>query len=255
MKRYKKRDYSKLTTIDVYNLVCEGTLKVFPNNYLDKEKARKLVRHVILDKLHMSRKEICEQVNLPFLSKYKLGGVKNLFEGQAYNILSYSFSEMEIKPWELSKVHPDFWKSQDNQKMFMQWLVNKENIDTTNVEEIRKINAKLVYKYAGSKPLVFSGGLFNLIKLVTGDSIKEWELVKINKWDEQKAIEAVKWMIEEKLKWSDEEIYEKLQAKTFYENNLGGLLSKFCNHSPYTAINLAYPGKFERLKNGFCAKK
>jgi hypothetical protein len=55
----------------------------------------------------------------------------------------------------------------------------------------------------------------------------------------------VKWLIEERLKWSDEEIKSKLSQETFKENGLNGVLRYF-NSSPYQAMEAAYPGRFKK---------
>ena len=59
------------------------------------------------------------------------------------------------------------------------------------------------------------------------------------------SIKATKYLIEEKLKLTDEEIKEQLSSNLFKDNNLYNVL-KFCfNYSPYQAINATYPNKFK----------
>ena len=77
----------------------------------------------------------------------------------------------------------------------------------------------------------------------------EWDTIKVGAWSKEKVIIAVRWLIEEKLKWSYEEVYNNISASIFYKNNLGGMLSKFCNNSPLIALQIAYPGKYTSLKN------
>ena len=59
------------------------------------------------------------------------------------------------------------------------------------------------------------------------------------------AREATIWLIEEKLKWSDDDIKEKLSANIFEKNSLGGMLAILFNDNSYFAIENAYPGKFK----------
>ena len=164
-------------------------------------------------------------------------------------MISECFPEMNIKPWELNKIQNGFWVEKQTQKEFMQWVVEKEKIDVKSIESLRRIDAKLVEKYGGSKPLVHGGGLYNLILLIAKVEVKEWQVIKMREWKAEKAIEAVKWLIEEKLKWSDEEIETNLSIKVFDDNYLGGMLQRFCNNSPARALELAYPNKKFELKN------
>ena len=55
---------------------------------------------------------------------------------------------------------------------------------------------------------------------------------------------VTKAMIEDVLKWSEEELLKKLSTKTFKDNKLIGMLDQVFDGSPYAAINNAYPGKY-----------
>lgn len=55
----------------------------------------------------------------------------------------------------------------------------------------------------------------------------------------------IKYLIEDKLNWSEEDIKNNLERKTFRENKLGGMLTHIFNDSPYLAINTAYPNKYK----------
>lgn len=63
--------------IDVWYAVWTGKIKVFPNNYLDKNICKEIIRTLVIDELHLSRKEILE-INFKFLAKYKLGRTRNI---------------------------------------------------------------------------------------------------------------------------------------------------------------------------------
>lgn len=61
----------------------------------------------------------------------------------------------------------------------------------------------------------------------------------------EKAVKITKWVIEKKLRWSDEEIKMKFSLKTFKDNYLYGMLVSCFNGSPYSALNYIYPNKFK----------
>lgn len=71
---------------------------------------------------------------------------------------------------------------------------------------------------------------------------------------------ATKWLIEEKLKLSDEELKEQLSLKLFEENGLGGMLQSCFSRNTYKAINSVYENKykeweFNMVSNGFWDNK
>ena len=78
------------------------------------------------------------------------------------------------------------------------------------------------------------------------EKYKPWQFANVPKsyWTKETAAEATRWLIEEKLKWSEEELLKKLSTKTFYDNGLRGMLNAVFVNSPYAAINNAYPGKY-----------
>ncbi|MCD3301036.1 hypothetical protein [Clostridium botulinum] len=63
-------------------------------------------------------------------------------------------------------------------------------------------------------------------------------------WKIDTGKQAVKWMLEEKLQWTDEGIKKNYGYNIFRKFNLNGMLNYVFNCSPFKAINSAYPNKF-----------
>lgn len=61
----------------------------------------------------------------------------------------------------------------------------------------------------------------------------------------QNAIKCIRFLIEELLGCSDEDIRERYSFKQFRENSLMGMLASCFNSSPYEALSATYPGKFQ----------
>ena len=74
--------------------------------------------------------------------------------------------------------------------------------------------------------------------------------IYFNVVDYNAAAIVTKAMIEDVLKWSEEDVVKKLSQKIFYDNGLRGMLARVFDGSPYAAINNAYPGKY--VKSDFC---
>lgn len=60
------------------------------------------------------------------------------------------------------------------------------------------------------------------------------------------AINILKYLIEDILKWDDEEIIQKYNAKIFGKYKLNGMLKGVFNSSPFEALDAIYPNKFKR---------
>jgi len=253
MKRKRRKsselDYTKLSSIDVYNYVVAGKLLKFPNGFVTPSNMKEILREVILNRLKFTREDICQKLSYSYLKKIHLGGSRKAFDTNIFKLITYCFPEMNIKYWELNKVQNSFWENENNRKEFMLWLAEKESIDVTSIDSLKKIDARLIQKYGGSKPLKFGGGLYSLILLIAKVEVKEWQVIKMRVWTEAKVKAAVKWLVEEQLKWTHEDVVNKISAKIFYEYDLGGLLSKYCDHSPIRALQVAYPGEYTKVRN------
>ena len=95
--------------------------------------------------------------------------------------------------------------------------------------------------------VLFNGSPYFAIENAYPGKFKAWEFAKVPKnfWNLKTASEATIWLIEEKLRWSDEDVRRNLSQNTFKENSLRGMLDVLFNGSPYLAIDNAYPGKFK----------
>ena len=247
---YVKRDYFSMRPIDVYKLVATGELKKFPNHYLDKDNVKEIVRYIFLRVYGFSRQDVIDKVNHNFFQEIYLGGARKIFDTQDYLLISYCFPEWDIKPWEYNKrVIDNFWLDKNNQKDFIVWIAKKEEIELKDKKDFLKITAQMINKYGGSKAMKYGGGVYGLLDSVCPGRFKEWEITKVNRWDEKKSIIAIKWLVEERLCLNKQQACN-LKTKDFMDNDLDGMLQNVCNHSILYALNLAYPGTFVRNSLG-----
>lgn len=243
-RKYIKRDYTKLSTMDVYNLVRDRELKKFPNNYLDKDTIKEIVRHVFLKELKLTRKDIIS-LDHKFFMELNMGGFRKFFDMKEYKLLSYCFPEMDIRAWELRKVEPQFWEDKENQKEFILWAMAKEGINPYSKEDLRRFTARSIIRHGGSRILKAEDDIYTIIAPVIDYRFKEWEIMKVRAWKQEKIIAAVKWLVEEKMHYTMEQACT-LKVSDFKKYNLDGMLQKGCNHSILYALNLTYGDIFTR---------
>ncbi|MBQ3420478.1 MAG: hypothetical protein IJH34_02165, partial [Romboutsia sp.] len=89
---------------------------------------------------------------------------------------------------------------------------------------------------------------YEAINSIYPNKYKEWDfkITRNRYWrNKENGKKATKWLIEEKLKLSDEEIEEKVSKILFTEHGLNGMLQYCFNGSPYEAINSVYPNKYK----------
>lgn len=149
-------------------------------------------------------------------------------------------------PWENGKVPHGYWKKDQHKKEAIHWLFD---VKLKWTDDMIKENTTIkVIKEHGLGGLVytqFKGNAYSFVEIYTNGRIKPWEMKKTPKGifkEESTQVEAVKWLFEQKLKWTDEDVKQKLSASTFRENGLSSLFAQYTNY--YDLLNLAYPNRF-----------
>ena len=126
------------------------------------------------------------------------------------------------------------------------WLI-EEKLKWSEEDVVKKLSQKIFYDNGLRGMLrVFDGSPYAAINSAYPDKYKPWQFpnVPLSYWNNETAAEATKWLIEEKLKWSEDTLLENLSARIFIKNGLRGMLNAVFANSPYAAINNAYPGKY-----------
>ena len=92
----------------------------------------------------------------------------------------------------------------------------------------------------GMLVILFNGSPYLAIDNAYPGKFKPWELPSVPKkfWNLETAKEATIWLIEEKLKWSDEDVKEKLTLNTFKENSLKSMLNYLFNIDPHQPVEM-----------------
>ena len=251
----KKQNHMMMKPLELYALVATGKLKKFPNNYLDKASIKQMVRHVILNLYHYTRKDVLTKVGQNFFRDNQLGGAKKFFNKSNIEMLIYCFPEWDLKHWEFREVKNGFWNNPENQRDFVLWVAEKEGLNPNTKEGLRKITAAVLQKYGGGKAMVHAGGLYELLNTVACGKYKKWEIIKMASWSQKEIIEATKWLVEERLKYNPEQVCD-IKVADFARNNLDGMLQKACNHSILVALEAAYPGQYYRTEaKGICLRQ
>lgn len=150
---------------------------------------------------------------------------------------------------ELKRFPPYFWKNELSlyyAEEIGKYVIekhfgndNKRIIDEYGNSFINRIHLHSVLK-------LFNGKAFEYIDFIYPNRFKPWQFKSCpnHYWNNETAIGATKWLIEEHLKWNTEDVRQKLTYKIFEDNKLNGMLSVIFDDSIFKALNEAYPNTY-----------
>ena len=257
LKKYYLGSMLKLIFDSIYDLINHAypgrfkpwELNNVPKNYWTKETAKEAIKWMIEEKLKWSHDDICKKLTRKIFFENGLDSIFDKeFDGKIYEAINYIYPG-QFKPWQLNTVSHDYW-NKETAKEATVWLI-EENLQWTD-DEIRKNLTRKSFRengLGGMFNIIFNNSTYAAINCIYPDRFKPWELKQAPQgfWNEETAKEAIIWLFEEKLKWTDEEICEKLTKNIFYENGLLSMFQKIYNSNIYLVLNNAYPGKFEKV--------
>ena len=254
MKKYTKEELLKMDAVEVYKLVLEKKhLKKFPNGFYKQpdalDNAIKCTKYLIEDVLNLSEEELKKQLS------------KKLFKNNSLNgMLQYCFNNSPIKaiqltypnkfqPWDFNYVGAGYWQNVDNCIKATRWLI-EDKLKLTHKQLKEQLSQEMFVDngLGGMLNYCFNSSPINAIELAYPNTFKPWEFQRVNKgyWqDINNGIKATRWLIEDKLKLTDEELKEQLSSKLFINNGLKSMLEHCFDSSPIKAVQLTYPNKFK----------
>lgn len=113
-------------------------------------------------------------------------------------------------------------------------------------EILKKFNVAFMKenRIAGVFNMYYHGCCYELLNTVYPNKYRPWEMsiAPTNYWNEQTIAEATRWLIEDKLKWTKEEMISNITKDYFIDNCLGGMITdkKYVNGSVYRCLVYAY---------------
>ena len=226
-------------------------------NFWNMETAKEATIWLIEEKLKWSENDIKEKLSATIFIQNSFTSILNdLFNGSPYLIIENAYPG-KFKPWEFKRISKKFWNVETAKEATI-WLI-EEKLKWSDDDIKQKLSAKIFIQNSFTSILndLFNGSPYLIIENAYPGKFKPWELPSVPKkiWNMETAKEATIWLIEEKLKWSDEDVRRNLSQNTFKENSLGGMLTILFNNSPYLAIENAYPGKFKPWEVARVSKK
>lgn len=245
--KYKDSTYTLINLAYPNRFKPWELVQTSPTFWKDEQNKQTALNWLFEEVLNWSDDEIREKFDANILIKYGLFGLlKNHFNGSPFELLNYYYPN-RFQEWELKQTPKNFWDKKDNRIRCVQWLIKKYNLTDENISKVWT-RSFLIDNNVVSLSNYHNGNVYEVLNEVYPNKFKPWEIsVPVNgHWNniENRRL-AIKWLIEKKLQWSDDDVYTNLVGNIFYENGLSGLLNFYYNSNAWTALNDAYPNKFE----------
>ncbi|HEY5523771.1 MAG TPA: hypothetical protein VIK26_00375 [Clostridium sp.] len=256
-KNSNKYNYAELAPIGVYELVRCGKIKKFPNYFWQCDESAvyspQITRYLIENILNWTDDNIKEKLRKVTFKENKLGGLLcSKYNDSPFTAIIDAYPEKDFHAWDFVNAPNDYWqgeKGKENAICATKWLI-EEQLKWSDTEIIGKLSQDVFKEnnLLGMLKKVFNSTLYEAIDATYPGRFKKWEIgghVNNDYWDKNDGVLAVKWLIEEQLKWSDTSIKKSYSKQIFKDNNLYGMIQSCFNSSPFEAINSAYPNRFK----------
>lgn len=217
------------------------------------EYAPLLTRYLIEKILKWNDEDVKKKLRKSTFIDNSLGGlICCKYNDSAFAAITAAYPEKNFHAWDFVNAPNDYWqgvKGRENAISATKWLI-EEKLKWTENEIIENLNQDVFAEnnLLGMLKKAFNCILFEAIDATYPEKFKKWEIgdhVKNDYWNKTEGILAVKWLIEHKLKWNDNDIRKNYSKQIYKDNNLYGMIQKCFNSSPFEAINATYPNRFK----------
>lgn len=236
-----------LSPVEVYKLVLDGRLKIFPPYFWEKpdslESAAKITRYLIEDILKWTDDDIKQKLVYKIFAKYKLRGmIDRVFGGSTFKAINNAYPN-RFKIWEFQQVPKGFWNDETICEA-LQWILEKHpeiQITDLTYKDIHNYGTNAMYQYMMKE----KKNLYYYVNLIFPNKYQEWEFYRVSNkfWaNKENRVRAIKWLVEDRLGIDINNAEEKMvKLEDFKSNKLEGLIAWHYNGSVYLALKEAYP--------------
>ncbi|OPA02037.1 hypothetical protein BHL27_06680 [Bacillus cereus] len=240
-----------VTIEEIYQEILDGKRSRFPANTWkednNNEMARRVIQYLINNILKWDKEDILKSWNTPLLVKYRLRGLlKHSYDNSPYKAIDDLYPS-HFKEWEFGMTPLNFW-TKERALEVLKWTIEEEK--NLSKEELLKLYGKKWLeqnKLASPLNMYWNGSPYRMINDLYPRHFKEWEfsMTPNNFWTKRKALEALKWTIEEKEKLTSQQILDLYNIQWLIANRLASACKLIWKDSPYRMINNLYPGRFK----------
>lgn len=96
--------------------------------------------------------------------------------------------------------------------------------------------------------MYWNGSPYAMLHSLYPNQFKEWEFkfTPTGFWNKKRALEALKWTIEEKERLTEEQLLRIFTRRWLVKHKLCTPLKRYWNGSPYEMLNALYPNRYSK---------
>ena len=242
-------------TLGTYKEILMGTTKTFPQGFFTEDgqlRSRILTRFMAENLLQKENRVIKDVTREDFKENKLHGMLQRVHNDSPRRAIDGAYPAL-MKPWQ--NAERNYWTGEEGRQHAIEairWLIEERLGWKPN--EAKKIN---VYHFRennliGMLEQMYNNSPSSAVMEAYAGMFKPWEFARCQQsyWKgeegRQHAIEATKWLLEEKIKLALPviNIGKDIGKEHFVDNSLGGMLAKVYKGSISVAIIDAYPGRF-----------
>lgn len=200
----------------------------------------------IVDNNNWSRDDLIREYGIQFIRDMGLSyPMKKIYNYNIYELLDDAYPG-EYEMWELRKVANNYW-NRENARIATMWLVEKLEWSRESIKRNMTKNVFIEYGLGGMLKIVYNNSVFAAIIDAYPGEYERFEIaISKGYWTEETCAEAVRFMIENGLFFTKEDVRLKLSRQHFQEYRLIYAVKKVYNGDFYLAVDKAYPGEYKR---------
>ncbi|HDR4897718.1 TPA: DUF4046 domain-containing protein [Bacillus cereus] len=243
------------TIEDIYQEILDGKRNRFPPNTwkLDRNNqlARRVTKYLVTKILNWNEEEIKQNWNNKLIAKYRLRGVlKHKYNNSPYAMINDLYPN-QFKEWEFNKAPNKFWTKEKTLQALKWTIEEKEKLNLDQLKNIYENKWLAQSGLRGACQLYWNDSPYAMINDLYPNQFKEWEfkMTPSGFWTREKALDALRWTIEEKEKLTDNQLLQQYTMQWLKSHRLWTPVVRYWNGSPYAMINDLYPNKY--IKSSF----
>lgn len=215
-----------------------------PLGFWTDDNCKKAIKWLLEEKLNwMSTDPPRKVTNEDFKNNCLSGMMERHFDNSPYKAINLLYPG-RFKEWEVTNSGKGFWNREKGIEA-ARWLFDTK-LKWSEKEVIERVTSQTFVDndFNGMFVTCFDGSPYKVIEaLYPGKYEKrDMKFLPNGYWTKETAIKEIRDLFDNRLKWSRNDIAQKLNSKTLIKN---GFYANVFNNSAIAAVNAAYPGEFK----------
>lgn len=244
-------EYIRIMSIEeTYDHILQGDLDKFPSGTwaVDTDNTiGRVIRHLIERVLHWTDDDIREKFCCQVLREYKLGGAYSSTSLSTFEMLNLAYPD-RFKPWELKRTQRGSWSNALVRIRAVKWLV-EEKLALNPQGDIRRHISNRDFERHGLRNLlhnIYNGNILTALGEAYPGRIYNTQIRQPRRitWSKRSSALAVREMIEERLRWTEDDVRRLITPEIFKDYGLSNMFKIAFGSNLVAALEAAYPGVY-----------